>query len=340
MRAALMYGAGDVRVENVPDPVLVEPTDAIVRVVGSCVCGSDLHAYRAMPAAQTGVQTGHEFVGVVEEVGREVTWVKPGELVVSPFAYADNTCDLCREGVQTSCPNGGLLSAAQAELIRVPQAQGTLVRLPVGEESVFLPSLLTLADVYGTGYHAALTAGVNARTTVTVIGDGAVGLLSVLSARRMGAEQIILMGRHKDRTDLGREYGATEVVAERGPEAVERVRELTRGEGTHTVIEAVGHLDAYETALDVVRAGGTVSRVGVPQYEQGPVGFPAMFGANITLTGGPAPVRSYIEQLLPDILEGKVNPGLVFDHHTDLDGVPEAYRLMDRRETLKALIRP
>jgi threonine dehydrogenase-like Zn-dependent dehydrogenase len=176
---------------------------------------------------------------------------------VSPFAYADYTCDLCREGVQTSCPNGGLLSAAQADLIRVPQAQGTLVRLPVGEESVFLPSLLTLADVYGTGYHAALTAGVNARTTVTVVGDGAVGLLSVLSARRMGAEQIILMGRHKDRTDLGREYGAGEVVAERGPEAVERVRELTRGEGTHTVIEAVGHLDAYETALGVVRAGGT-----------------------------------------------------------------------------------
>jgi threonine dehydrogenase-like Zn-dependent dehydrogenase len=335
-----MYGAGDVRVENVPDPVLVEPTDAIVRVVAACVCGSDLHAYRAMPAAETGVQTGHEFVGVVEEVGREVTWVKPGELVVSPFAYADNTCDLCREGVQTSCPNGGFLSAAQAELIRVPQAQGTLVRLPVGEESVFLPSLLTLADVYGTGYHAALTAGVNARTTVTVVGDGAVGLLSVLSARRMGAEQIILMGRHKDRTDLGREYGATEVVPERGPEGAERVRELTRGEGTHAVIEAVGHLDAYETALGVVRAGGTVSRVGVPQYDQGPIGFASMFCANITLTGGPAPVRSYIEKLLPTILEGKVNPGLVFDHHTGLDGVPEAYRMMDERKTLKALIRP
>ncbi|GAA1460235.1 alcohol dehydrogenase catalytic domain-containing protein [Nocardiopsis exhalans] len=340
MRAALMYGAGDVRVENVPDPVLVEPTDALVRVVAACVCGSDLHAYRAMPAAETGVQAGHEFVGVVEEVGREVTWVKPGELVVSPFAYADNTCDLCREGVQASCPNGGLLSAAQAELIRVPQAQGTLVRLPVGEESVFLPSLITLADVYGTGYHAALTAGVNARTTVTVIGDGAVGLLSVLSARRMGAEQIILMGRHKDRTDLGREYGATEVVPERGPEGAERVRELTRGEGAHAVIEAVGHLDAYETALGVVRAGGAVSRVGVPQYDQGPIGFASMFGASITLTGGPAPVRSYIEKLLPAILEGKVNPGLVFDHHTDLDGVPEAYRLMDERKTLKALVRP
>lgn len=340
MRAALMYGAGDVRVENVPDPVLVEPTDAIVRVVAACVCGSDLHAYRAMPAAETGVQTGHEFVGVVEEVGCEVTWVKPGELVVSPFAYADNTCALCREGVQTSCPNGGFLSAAQAELIRVPQAQGTLVRLPVGEESVFLPSLLTLADVYGTGYHAALTAGVNARTAVTVIGDGAVGLLSVLSARRMGAERIILMGRHKDRTDLGREFGATDVVAERGPEGVERVRELTSGEGTHAVIEAVGHLDAYETALDVVRPGGTVSRVGVPQYEQGPIGFTSMFGANVTLTGGPAPVRSYIEKLLPAILEGKVNPGLVLDHTTDLDGVPDAYRLMDRREAIKALVRP
>ncbi|WP_017586088.1 zinc-binding dehydrogenase [Nocardiopsis ganjiahuensis] len=340
MRAALMYGAGEVRVENVPDPVLVEPTDALVRVVGTCVCGSDLHAYRAMAASAEGVRTGHELVGVVQEVGREVSWVKPGDLVVSAFAYADNTCVLCREGLHTSCPNGGLLSGAQAEVVRVPRAQGTLVRLPVREDSALLPSLLTLADVYGTGHHAALTAGVGPRTTVTVVGDGAVGLLSVLAARRMGAEEIILMGRHKDRTDLGREFGAVEVVAERGEEGVERVRELTRGEGAHTVIEAVGHLDAYETALGVVRPGGTVSRVGVPQYDQGPIGFAPMFGGNVTLTGGPAPVRAYIEELMPDILEGRVEPGLVFDHHTDLDGVPEGYRLMDRREVLKALVRP
>lgn len=340
MRAALMYGAGDVRVENVPDPVLVEPTDALVRVVGTCVCGSDLHAYRAMPVSAEGLRTGHEFVGVVEEVGREVTRVKPGELVVSPFAYADNTCALCREGVHTSCPNGGILSAAQAEVIRVPQAQGTLVRLPVREDSALLPSLLTLADVYGTGHHAALTAGVNPRTTVTVIGDGAVGLLAVLSARRMGAEEIILMGRHKDRTDLGREFGATEVVAERGEEGVERVRELTRGEGTHTVLEAVGHLDAYETALGVVRPGGTISRVGVPQYDQASIGFATLFGGSVTLTGGPAPVRAYIEELMPDILEARVNPGLVFDHVVGLDEIPEGYRLMNQREVLKALVHP
>ncbi|WP_017547106.1 zinc-binding dehydrogenase [Nocardiopsis prasina] len=340
MRAALMYGAGDVRVEDVPDPELVDPTDALVRVVRTCVCGSDLHAYRGMPASHEGVRAGHEFVGVVEETGSEVTWVSPGDLVVSPFSYADHTCGLCREGLHTSCVNGGLISGAQAEVVRVPQAQGTLVRLPVREESALLPSLLTLADVYPTGHHAALTAGVGPGTSVTVVGDGAVGLMSVLAARGRGAEKIILMGRHKDRTDLGREFGAVEVVAERGAEGVELVRDLTRGQGTHVVIEAVGHLDAYETALGVARPGGTVSRVGLPQYEQGPIGMSAMFAANVTLTGGPAPVRSYIEELLPDILEGNVHPGLVFDHPTDLDGVPEGYRLMDQREVLKVLVQP
>ncbi len=340
MRAALMYGAGEVRVENVPDPVLVEPTDALVRVLATCVCGSDLHAYRAMPASDEGVRTGHELVGVVEETGAEVSWVKAGDLVVSAFAYADNTCALCREGLHTSCPSGGILSGAQAEVVRIPHAQGTLVRLPVREDSSLVPSLLTLADVYGTGYHAALTAGVGPRTTVTVVGDGAVGLLAVLAARRMGAEEIILMGLHKDRTDLGREFGAVEVVAERGAEGVERVRELTRGEGTHAVIEAVGHLDAYETALGVVRPGGTISRVGVPQYDLAPTGFTSMFGGNITLTGGPAPVRAYVEELMPDILAGRVEPGLVFDHTVGLDEVPEGYRLMNQREVLKALVRP
>ncbi|MEU3019903.1 alcohol dehydrogenase catalytic domain-containing protein [Nocardiopsis sp. NPDC007018] len=340
MRAALMYGAGDVRVEHVPDPELVDPADALVRVVRTCVCGSDLHAYRGMPSSEEGVQVGHEFVGVVEETGPEVTWVRPGDLVVSPFSYADHTCALCREGLHTSCPNGGLLSAAQAEVVRVPQAQGTLVRLPVREESSLLPSLLTLADVYPTGHHAARTAGVGPGTSVTVVGDGAVGLMAVLAARSRGAEEIILMGRHKDRTDLGREYGAVEVVDERGAEGVERVRELTRGQGTHAVIEAVGHLDALETALGVVRPGGTVSRVGLPQYEHGPLGVGAMFAANVTLTGGPTPVRSYVEELLPGILEGAVHPGLVFDHAVDLDGVPEGYRLMDRREVLKVLVTP
>ncbi|HUQ59132.1 zinc-dependent alcohol dehydrogenase family protein [Lentzea sp.] len=345
MRATFMYGAGDVRVEDAPDPVLRQPTDAIVRVVRSCVCGSDLHPYHSMPASEQGTPMGHEFLGVVEELGSEVTGLKRGDLVVSPFAYSDNTCAFCREGLHTSCRNGGFWGApevggAQAEAIRVPQASGTLVELPgVEEDSALLPSLLTLADVYGTGYHAAKQARVNARTTVTVIGDGAVGLLAVLSAKQLGAERIVLMGRHQDRTDLGREFGATDVVAERGKEGIEKVRELTGGEGTHAVLEAVGHMSAYEMAVGVVRPGGVISRVGVPQYEEAPVGFGSLFGPNITLTGGPAPVRAYIDELLPAVLDGTVDPGKVFDLTIDLEQTPEGYRAMDRREALKTLIR-
>ncbi len=345
MRAAFMYGAGDVRVEDVPDPVLRESTDAIVRIVRSCVCGSDLHPYHSLPVSEQGTPMGHEFLGVVEELGSEVSGLKRGDLVVSPFAYSDNTCEFCREGLHTSCRHGGFwasgdVGGAQAEAIRVPQAQGTLVAVPgVEEDSALLPSLLTLADVYGTGYHAAKQARVTAGTTVTVVGDGAVGLLAVLSAKRLGAERIILMGRHKDRTDLGREFGATDVVAERGDEGVERVRELTGGDGTHAVLEAVGHMAAYEMAVGAVRPGGVISRVGVPQYEQASIGFGSLFGPNITLTGGPAPVRAYIGELLPAVLDGTVDPGKVFDLTIDLDQTPEGYRAMDRREALKALIR-
>ncbi|MEH0939176.1 zinc-binding dehydrogenase [Micromonospora psammae] len=338
MRATLMYGAGDVRVEEVPDPVLQEPTDAIVRVVRTCICGSDLHPYHTMPASGQGSPMGHEFLGVVEELGSEVAGLKRGALVVAPFAFQDNTCDFCREGVQTSCRHGGFFSTAQAEFVRVPQAAGTLVTLPVGEDSPLLPSLLTLADVYGTGYHAAKRANVDPRTTVTVIGDGAVGLLAVLSARQLGAQRIILMGRHKARTDLGIEFGATDVVAERGEEGIARVRELTGGDGTHAVLEAVGYREAYEQALGVVRAGGVISRVGVPQYEEGPLGW-GMFGRNLTLTGGPAPVRAYIDELLPGVLEGTVEPGKVFDRTIGLDEVPDGYRAMDSREALKVLVR-
>ncbi|WP_167564524.1 zinc-binding dehydrogenase, partial [Escherichia coli] len=219
--------------------------------------------------------------------------VKPGDLVVASFSYQDNTCEFCRAGVQTSCVHGGFFSAAQAELVRVPQADGTLVALPVGEDSPLMPSLLTLADVYGTGYHAAKRAQVSPGDTVAVIGDGAVGLLAVLSARQLGAEQIILMGRHQSRTELGREFGATDVVAARGEEGIAEVKDLTHG-GAHKVLEAVGHLPAYHQAVGVVRPGGTISRVGVPQYEDAPVGFASLFGGNITLTGGPAPVRNYV----------------------------------------------
>lgn len=343
MRATLMYGAGDVRVEEVPDAALRQPTDAVVRVVRSCICGSDLHPYRAMPAGDRGEPMGHEFLGVVEEVGADVRTLRRGDLVIAPFVWSDNTCDFCREGLHTSCRHGGFwggeIGGGQAEAVRVPQADGTLVKAGVGEDSALLPSLLTLSDVFLTGHHCAVTAGVSARTTVTVIGDGAVGLSCVLAARRLGAERIILMGRHTARTDLGREWGATDVVAERGEEGIARVRELTGGDGTHTVLEAVGHLPAYEQAMGVVRAGGTISRVGVPQYDAAPTGW-AMFGRNITLTGGVAPVRAYIEELLPEVLDGRIEPGRVFDRTMTLSEVPDGYRLMDDREALKVLVTP
>ncbi|MGX1548311.1 alcohol dehydrogenase catalytic domain-containing protein [Streptomyces adustus] len=343
MRATFLYEAGDVRVEDAPDPVIEQPTDAVVRVVRSCVCGSDLHPYHNLAAADGPAPIGHEFIGVVEELGSEVSGLDRGDLVVSPFAFADNTCEYCREGLHTSCPNGGWygsggVGGAQAEAVRVPQAQGTLVKLPAGVDEGLLPSLLTLADVYGTGYHAAFRAGVEPGDSVTVIGDGAVGLLAVLSAGELGAERIILMGRHKDRTDLGRFFGATDVVAERGEEGVARVREMTGGHGTRAVLEAVGHLPAYETAVGVVRPGGVISRVGVPQYEDAPVGFGSLFGPNVSLTGGPAPVRAYIDALLPAVLDGSVEPGRVFDRTVTLDEVPDGYRAMDRREALKVMI--
>jgi threonine dehydrogenase-like Zn-dependent dehydrogenase len=344
MRATLIYGAGDVRVEEVPDATLQEPTDALVRVLQACVCGSDLWPYRSMAASEQGSRMGHEFLGVVEDVGSEVSGVAAGDLVVAPFVWADNTCDFCTEGLQTSCRHGGLwgrdgVDGGQGEAVRVPQAQGTLVKLPVGEDSALLPSLLTLSDVFPTGHHCAVKAGVNPRTTVTVIGDGAVGLSAVLAARRLGAERIILMGRHKDRTDLGREFGATDVVAERGEEGIERVRELTGGDGTHTVLECVGLKPAIETAFAVVRDGGVVSRVGAPQYPEVPMDFD-VFMRNITLTGGVAPARAYIEELLPDVLDGTLQPGRVFDRTVSLEEVPDGYRAMANREALKVLVRP
>ncbi|MFJ3801585.1 alcohol dehydrogenase catalytic domain-containing protein [Streptomyces sp. NPDC090088] len=344
MRAALMYEAGDVRVGQVADPSLKEATDAVVRVTTACVCGSDLHPYRSMPGSDGPVRMGHEFIGVVEETGGDVRTVRKGDLVVAPFAYSDGTCAYCRAGLQTSCEHGGFwardgVDGGQGEAVRVPLADGTLVRLPVGADDALVPSLLTLSDVLGTGHHAAVRGGVRPGSTVTVIGDGAVGLLAVLAARRLGAEQIVLMGRHRARTDLGRAFGATDVVAERGGEGIEKVRELTGG-GSPIVLEAVGHRPAYEQAYGVVGPGGTISRVGVPQYEEAPVGFGSLFGPNITLTGGPAPARAYIDELLPDILEGRIEPGRVFDRTVGLDEVAEGYRAMDAREALKALVRP
>ncbi|MBL7498248.1 alcohol dehydrogenase catalytic domain-containing protein [Frankia sp. CNm7] len=345
MRATFMYGPGDVRVENVPGPTIVEPTDAIVRITLACVCGSDLHPYRSMDKTDQGVPMGHEFLGVVEDTGSDVRGPRRGDFVVSPFAFADNTCPICRDGFHTACPHGGWYGAggvggAQAEAVRVPQADGTLVKIPTDVDTALLPSLLALSDVYLTGYHAAHMGRVEPGKTVTVIGDGAVGLSAVLASRRMGAEKIILMGRHASRTDLGREWGATDVVAERGEEGVATVMELTGGEGSHVVLEAVGLMPAYEQAYGIVRPGGIISRVGVPQYEQAPVGFGSLFGKNAQLAGGPAPVRAYLEPALEDVLAGRIDPGRVFDAEVALDEVADAYRAMDERSRLKVLVRP
>ena len=344
MRATLIYGAGDVRVETVPDPKLQEPTDAVVRILRSCVCGTDLHPYRSMPTSPEGVPMGHEFLGVIEDVGADVATLRHGDLVIAPFAYSDGTCEFCQQGLHTACVNGGFFAmgeagGAQAEAIRVPLADGTLVKIPVDEDSPLLPSLLTLSDVFATGHHAATRANVNPHTTVAVIGDGAVGLSAVLAAKRLGAERIVLMGHHPDRTDLGREFGATDVVAERGTDGIEKVRDLTGG-GVHAVLEAVGYRDAYDTAIGIVRAGGTISRAGVPQYVEAPVGFESLFFRGITLTGGPTPVRAYIQELLPDILNGTIDPGRVFDRTIGLDETPDGYRAMNNRQALKVLIRP
>ncbi|MGW3340681.1 alcohol dehydrogenase catalytic domain-containing protein [Streptomyces sp. NPDC001009] len=343
MRAAVMYGAGDVRVVERPDPKIVNPSDAVVRVVASCVCGSDLWPYRSMPATDTGRPMGHEFLGVVEETGADVTGLTAGDLVVAPFTYSDGTCDYCAKGLQISCRNGGRygfdgVDGGQGEAVRVPYADGTLVKLPVGADSALLPSLLALSDVMTTGHHGAVTAGVARGDTVLVVGDGAVGLCAVIAAERLGAERIVLAGRHEVRTGLGREFGATDVVAERGEEGVARIRELTGG-GVEKVIEAVGTRQALDTALGTVLDGGTISRLGVPQYEQGPIG-PAEFMRNITLTGGASPARAYIPELLADVLDGTITPGRVFDETFALDRAPDAYRAMADRQVLKALIRP
>ncbi|MGV9713848.1 zinc-binding dehydrogenase [Gordonia sp. NPDC003424] len=342
MKATMIYGASDIRVENIPDAAIKNPTDAVVRVVRSCIRGSDLWPYGSKSADSSPNTIGHEFLGVVEEVGAGVTGLKKGDLVVSPFTWSDNTCDFCGEGLHTSCRHGGSWNAGdvggcQAEAVRVPQTDGTLVKLPVAEDSSLLASLLTLSDVYCTGHHCAVSAGVTAGQSVTVIGDGAVGLSAVLAAKQLGAEQIILMGHHKTRTDLGREFGATDVVAERGDEGVERVRELTGGDGTHAVLECVGLAPAVDTAFGVVRDGGVVSRVGAPQYTDVQAGF-GVFMRNISFTGGVAPARAYIEDLMPAILEGKVEPGKVFDRTLALDDIADGYRAMADREALKVLI--
>jgi len=344
MRATVMYGAGDVRIEDVPDPKIIEPTDAIMRVVRACICGSDLWPYNSMTPSETGQSMGHEAIGVIEETGTDVRTVKRGDVVVMPFAISDGTCEFCHEGLQTACVHVGFFgnngtNGAQSEALSIPYADGTLYPLPVGEDDTLMPSLLTLSDVMGTGHHAAVVAGVTPGKAAAVVGDGAVGLCGVIAAKRLGAEQIIIMGRHEDRIALAREFGATDVVSDRGAEAVERVRELTGGYGAHSVLECVGLEQSELTAIEIARPGGAVGRVGVPQEEKMPASQPAFYN-NVTVGGGPAPVRAYIDELLPDILDGRIEPGKVFDRTVGLDGVPDGYRAMAVRESIKVMVRP
>jgi len=345
MRATVMHSAGDVRIEDVPDARIEESTDAVIRITRACICGSDLWPYKSLDPSEGARIMGHEAIGVVEDIGSEVRAVKEGDLVVMPFASSDGTCVFCHEGLQTACVqrgffgNGGDLGGAQAEALRIPQADGTLYPLPADPDEALMPSLLTLADVLGTGHHAAVVAGVGAGKSVAVVGDGAVGLCGVIAAKRLGAEQIVILGRHTERTDLARELGATEVVAERGEEAVERVRELTDGFGAHSVLECVGNDQPTQTAIEITRAGGAVGRVGVPQSEEMPGAQTSFFG-NITIGGGPAPVRAYIDELLPDILDGTIEPGRVFDRTVGLEEVPDGYRAMNDRESLKVMVEP
>ncbi len=345
----MIYGERDIRVDEVAEPALVRDTDAIVRVTAACVCGSDLWPYRGISPTSSPHRIGHEFVGIVEHVGAAVTTVSIGDFVIAPFYFCDNTCINCRNGVSTSCLNGGwwgsrdrngdFVDGAQGEHVRVPLADGTLVATPTVPDATLVPSLLTLADVMGTGHHAAVSAGVTHGSTVAVVGDGAVGLCAVLAARRLGASQIVAMSRHEDRQVIAREFGATDIVEERGDEGVKCIKELFDGIGPDFVLECVGTKESMDQAIRSVRPGGTVGYVGVPT---GGAEFPigTLFGSNVGVNGGVAPVRGYIEEFLPEVLSGEINPGRVFDLELPLADAAAAYAAMDERRATKVLLRP
>ncbi len=338
MRGTIIYGPRDVRFEERPDPTIVKPTDAVVRTVAACVCGSDLWRYRGIAEVPKPTPIGHEYVGVVEAVGADVTSVKPGQFVVGGFLTSDNTCGVCRAGVQSNCQNVTGYDGCQAELIRIQNADGTLIATPETPDDAMVPSLLALSDVMGTGWHAAVCAGVRPGSSVVVVGDGAVGLSGVLAAAQLGAERVIAMSRHADRQALARDFGATDIVAERGDEGVERVLELTDGIGADAVLECVGTDDSVVQALRSARPGAMVGWVGVPHVAELPQQH--MFWRNVGLRGGPAPVRAYLPDLLERVWDGRIEPGKVFDLTLPLDQVAEGYAAMDERRAIKSLLVP
>jgi threonine dehydrogenase-like Zn-dependent dehydrogenase len=338
MRGAVMYAPGDVRFEERTDPRIQQPTDAIIRIAAACVCGSDLWPYRGANPVNRPTPMGHEYVGVVEEVGADVTTVRPGQFVIGSFFASDNTCAHCRAGFQTSCVQAEGLDGSQAELLRVPLADGTLVATPGNPAAEMLPSLLTLSDVMGTGWFAAVAARVEPGKTVVVVGDGAVGLLGVLSARQMGAARIIAMSRHESRQRLATEFGATDIVTERGDDGVTRIKDLTDGVGADSVLECVGTGESMQQAIRATRPGGQVGFVGVPHGVE--LDGNLLFRSHVGLHGGPAPVRRFLPELIDLVWKGEIDPGRVFDLTLPLDQVAEGYRAMDERRAVKALLLP
>ncbi|WP_062527767.1 zinc-dependent alcohol dehydrogenase family protein [Demequina rhizosphaerae] len=350
MRATIIHGERDIRVEDVPDPVLSTGRDAIVRVVAACVCGSDLWPYRGVTKVATPKRIGHEFVGVVEEVGDAVETVRAGDFVIAPFYQCDGTCLNCRNGMTVHCQHGGWWGSATDELgfadggqgarVRVPMADGTLAVVPGGmPDDALIPGLLTLSDVMGTGHHAAISAGVTEGSTVAVVGDGAVGLCAIIAAKRLGASRIVAMSRHEPRQALAREFGATDVVPERGDAGIARLKEMFDGIGPDIVLECVGTKESMDQALRSARPGGQVGFVGVPNG--GPeLPVRQMFNTNVGVRGGVAPVRGYIEELLPEVLDGRIQPGRVFDLELPLEEAAQAYRAMDERTAIKVMLRP
>jgi threonine dehydrogenase-like Zn-dependent dehydrogenase len=338
MRGTVLYGSKDIRFEEVPEPKIERPTDAIIRMAATCVCGSDLWPYRGVRPLNGPTPMGHEYCGFVEEVGSAVTTVKSGQFVVGSFAMSDNTCPHCRFGYQTSCEHREWVTRAQAPYMRVSLADGTLVPTSDKPSAELIPSLLAASDVLGTGWFAADAANVKPGATTVVVGDGAVGLLGVLSAKHMGAGRIIAMSRHESRQKLAREFGATDVVAERGDEGIARIKELTRGIGADAVLECVGTQDSMRQAIQTVRPGGFVSYVGVPHGVQ--LEGQQLFFTHAHLHGGPAPVRRYLPHLIDLITSGEINPGKVFDLDLPLEKVAEGYAAMDERRAIKALLRP